>query len=277
MKTNNPARWFRMYAEFATDPKVQMLPEVEQRRFVMLLCLRCGNGDVTLQDSEVAFQLRVSSEEWADTKAVLMAKNLIDESSKPVAWDKRQYASDSSAARVAKHRANKKRSCNVTVTPPETETETETEIRSKDLAAAAPGVTPTSSTSAEAVAKERRYRVDRGSALEADWFLPKEWGEWAISEYPHLSAATVRFIADKFRDHWIANSNQREGKKSDWKAAWRNWVRRDAEKYKERQIGRPPVHAKLPPVGVGAYGETKPLTPAQRAELERQNATDPIF
>ena len=41
-------QWFRLYAEFAHDPKVQMLSEVDQRRYIMLLCMRC-NGDVTLQ------------------------------------------------------------------------------------------------------------------------------------------------------------------------------------------------------------------------------------
>ena len=56
-------QWFRMYAEFATDPKVQMLSEVDQRRYIMLLRLRCGNGDVTFHDDEVAFQLRINSEE----------------------------------------------------------------------------------------------------------------------------------------------------------------------------------------------------------------------
>ena len=40
--------WFRLYSEFATDPKVQMMSESYQRRFIMLLCIRC-NGDVTLQ------------------------------------------------------------------------------------------------------------------------------------------------------------------------------------------------------------------------------------
>ena len=57
--------WFRMYAEFATDPKVQMMSEADQRRFVMLLCLRCSNDDVTLHDDEVAFQLRISNDEWS--------------------------------------------------------------------------------------------------------------------------------------------------------------------------------------------------------------------
>lgn len=82
--------WFRMYAEFCTDPKVQMLSEADQRRFVMLLCMRCSNGDVTLHDDEVAFQLRISNEDWARTKAVLQAKNLITDGNQPTAWEKRQ-------------------------------------------------------------------------------------------------------------------------------------------------------------------------------------------
>ena len=44
--------WFRMYHELAVDPKVQMLSEIDQRRYLMLLCLRCCNGDVTLQQRQ---------------------------------------------------------------------------------------------------------------------------------------------------------------------------------------------------------------------------------
>ena len=83
--------WFRMYYEFATDPKVQMMPEAMQRRLVMLFCLRCSNGDVTLHDEEVAFQLRISSEEWSETKAVFVSKGFIDEDGNILNWDKRQY------------------------------------------------------------------------------------------------------------------------------------------------------------------------------------------
>lgn len=119
--------WFRMYSEFATDPKVQMLSEVNQRRYVMLLCMRCSNDDVTLQDEEVAFQLRVTNEEWMATKTALMSKGMIDEQAKPCAWDKRQYISDSSTSRVAAYRERKKQEGNVTVTPPDTDTDTDTE------------------------------------------------------------------------------------------------------------------------------------------------------
>lgn len=120
-------QWFRMYSEFASDPKVQMMSEADQRRFVMLLCMRCSNDDVTLHDDEIAFQLRISNEQWAATKAVFLAKKLINKDNTPTAWDKRQFVSDSSAARVAKHRANKKHECNVTVTPPEAEAEADTD------------------------------------------------------------------------------------------------------------------------------------------------------
>lgn len=119
-------QWFRMYAEFASDPKVQMLSEVNQRRLIMVFCLRC-NDDVTLQDDEIAFQLRISNEEWLSTKAVFVSKGMLTEGNEVVNWDKRQFVSDSSAARVAKHREAKKRVCNVTVTPPEAEADTDTE------------------------------------------------------------------------------------------------------------------------------------------------------
>lgn len=72
-------QWFRMYSEFAIDPKVQRLSEADQRRYIMLLCLRCCNGDVTLHDDDVAFQLRISNEDWLTTKSVLIGRNLIDD------------------------------------------------------------------------------------------------------------------------------------------------------------------------------------------------------
>lgn len=128
-------QWLRLYAEFAVDPKIQMMSESLQRRYIMLLCLRCSNDTVTLQDCEVAFQLRISDEEWASTKASFLAKNLITQDNKPSAWDKRQFASDSSAARVSRHREKKKQACNTDVTLQETkcnsvdtDTDTDTEV-----------------------------------------------------------------------------------------------------------------------------------------------------
>jgi hypothetical protein len=36
--------WFRLYSEFADDPKVQMLTEAMHSRLVMLMCFRCKDA-----------------------------------------------------------------------------------------------------------------------------------------------------------------------------------------------------------------------------------------
>lgn len=113
-------QWFRLYAEFANDPKVQMMSEAAQRRLVMLFCFKC-NDDVTLQDEQVAFQLRISAEEWAITKADFVRRGFIDKENNIVNWERRQFKSDQSNERVKKFREKKKRDCNVTVTTPEAE------------------------------------------------------------------------------------------------------------------------------------------------------------
>lgn len=62
----------------------------------------------------------------------------------------------------------------------------------------------------------------RGSRLKDDWFLPADWGEWAVSEgWP---VEVVRDQAERFKDYWCAAPGQK-GVKLDWQATWRNWMR----------------------------------------------------
>lgn len=115
--------WFRVYAEFAHDPKVQMMSEPMQRRYIMLMCMRCSNDLVTLHDDEVAFHLRISADDWAATKTTFIAKGFIDEQLNLLNWEKRQFKTDSStssAERVAKHRAKKRQAESNAVTGDET-------------------------------------------------------------------------------------------------------------------------------------------------------------
>lgn len=63
-----------------------------------------------------------------------------------------------------------------------------------------------------------------GTRLPKEWGLPEEWKDWAL-ENSTLSELQIRVECEKFKDHWHANANQRNSKKSDWSAAWRNWVR----------------------------------------------------
>lgn len=104
--------WFRLYAEFSTDPKVQMMSEAMQRRLVMLFCLQCGNGIETFHETEretsIAFAMRVSAEEIAATKGEFLRRGFINEDWTLRNWSSRQYASDSSTERVRKHREKQK-------------------------------------------------------------------------------------------------------------------------------------------------------------------------
>ena len=108
--------WFRLYSEFAHDPKIQMLSEAMQRRYVMLMCLRCSEVLETLHETEIAFQLRLSEAELIETKQLFISKNFIDKHWNLLNWDKRQFVSDSSTMRVAKHRNKKKQASNANET-----------------------------------------------------------------------------------------------------------------------------------------------------------------
>jgi hypothetical protein len=61
----------------------------------------------------------------------------------------------------------------------------------------------------------------RGSRLPSDWTLPETWREWAERERSDLD---VDKVADGFRDFWVSKPGK-DGRKSDWQATWRNWIR----------------------------------------------------
>lgn len=84
-----PNPWFRLYSEFADDPKVQMMPEHMQRRLIMLFCERCK--DEKFRETERAFHWRVTETDLAETKALFVQKGFIDEKWGLLKWDKRQF------------------------------------------------------------------------------------------------------------------------------------------------------------------------------------------
>ncbi|MGO4379677.1 hypothetical protein AB4Z19_15485 [Pseudoduganella sp. RAF19] len=172
--------WFRMYSEFAADPKVQSLPEVMQRRLVMLFCLRCSNTLGTLLDDELAFALRISADDLTATRALFVQKGFLDGEAtgwQLANWDKRQMASDSSAPRVAKHRAKLKaqaeamarRIGNVTESA-QNRTEQNRE-EGKPLGASAPGELPGFEPPPEVKAKAPRAGKPADADFEKAWAM----------------------------------------------------------------------------------------------------------
>ena len=64
----------------------------------------------------------------------------------------------------------------------------------------------------------------RGTRLPDDWQLPKALGDWALKERPTWTPEHVRMEAEKFADYWHGRPGA-AGRKSDWPATWRNWIR----------------------------------------------------
>lgn len=188
---SNP--WFRMYSEFSHDPKVQMMSEAMQRRYMMLMCLRCSNSLVTLHETEIAFHLRISNEEMAETKALFIAKGFIDKDFNLINWEKRQFASDTSKARVAKHRALQKEkqsaggNGNVTLLKRndnalDTDTDTDTELEAKA------SLSPVSEKTHEVAAKPKPAKQKADGFVLPEWINPDHWAAWR--SHPKLKNAT---------------------------------------------------------------------------------------
>lgn len=63
----------------------------------------------------------------------------------------------------------------------------------------------------------------RGTRLATDWHPTPEDTAFCKAERPDLRPSDV---AKRFYDHWIAQPGVK-GRKADWSATWRNWVRNE--------------------------------------------------
>lgn len=107
--------WFRLYTEFSTDYKVQMMTESMQRRLVMLFCLQREDTLNSMSEGEICYRLGVSKKEWMATKKLFEEKgfkNGDDEIKNGEDFMKRfalrQFDSDDSGGRQRTYRKNLK-------------------------------------------------------------------------------------------------------------------------------------------------------------------------
>mgnify|MGYP003345689682 CR=1 FL=1 len=246
--------WFRMYSEFAHDHKLQMMSEANQRRFIMLLCLRCGNGDVTLQDAQIAFQLRISYDDWMVTKDVFIAHEIIDSDNNVLNWDKRQFLSDSSKERVARyrerHRNDKCNMSNVTVTAQDTDTDTDTEQNKKTIRAPRFDAVQhlVSLGVFEQVAKDYCQQRKKKPTLTALDGIARQAAKAGISLNKALEICCARGW-EGFKADWIKDKVQQGGNLSPYqqstKAAGISIFGNLEKQYEERIIDISPIAGRL--------------------------------
>lgn len=140
MSSAKPMSWFRLYSEAIDDEKLRLLAFEDRWHFVALLCCK-SKGLLDSADShdlktrKVALKLGLTTRELDEVARRLSEVGLIDRDTlQPLAWEERQYKTDTSAERTRQYRERQKQGGNsakrhrdVTVTVQETETETETE------------------------------------------------------------------------------------------------------------------------------------------------------
>jgi len=163
-------QWFRVYSDFLIDTKMIQLAFEDQRHFFGVLALK--NDGILDQEgfTESTLDRVVSNRLWIDfaiikeVKKRLLDVGLIDANWQPLAWERRQYKSDSSAERTRAYRerlkgnikeTSQKRHSDFTDTESDTDTDTDTEKSSRRF-------TPPTQKEIEQFCSEKSIRIDTG-------------------------------------------------------------------------------------------------------------------
>lgn len=226
--------WFRWHHGSVTDPKFQLVARKSKQALASVIAVWAfvleqasaseERGTFGSIDGE-AIDCLLGLEDGA-TGAILaaMGERGLVEDGFVSAWEKRQPKRErtdntsterSRAYRAKQHQAQQADDEQRHATP---ETEGETPCNA----------TQRQETPREEERREEEKTVDapsakspRGTALPKDWTLPDDWKTWAEKERPDVDVVTV---SESFRDFWIAKPGK-DGRKADWQATWRNWVR----------------------------------------------------
>lgn len=246
--------WLRLYTRTVDDDKLKLLAFEDRWHFIALLCLK-GEGLLDKGDAPSMLMRKVAVKLGLDVRSLeevarrLAEVGLIHQDTlHPTKWADLQMRSDvdtTAADRKKRQREREKASkaapsndvtgshehdtdasrvtgTDVTRTDIDTDIEEETVKELEAVGSRHAGAAP----SAPPAQRQQTGRTSTtGTRLEADWKLPNRWGQWAIAERPEMSAEEIRRQADMFADHWRAATGK-DGRKADWEATWRNWIRR---------------------------------------------------
>lgn len=259
--------WFRLYTEFATDPKVQGISEEMQRRLIMLFCLQ-GNGSLeTLNEEDLSFALRVSKIQLQETKELFIQKKFIDKRWRVLNWEKRQCRSDVSTERVRAFRTRKKNDNETDETVSETfqkrdETVSETvgnglrgEERRKEE------IREEEEEEEKLEKKKTRFRASstkRGTSLSVHFMVTDEHREYAAKNGLPNPDGEI----EAFRQHHSAKGTIFKN----WDSGFRNWLikaKQFGDKNNDRnktQKSKSAMHFELCGGTQGMFGEITPDT-----------------
>lgn len=235
-------QWLRLYDDVLDDPKVELLSPKMFRYWVKILCLANKGkprGRIPNDMHAIAFRLRVRISDAKTIIDELQTRTLLDRDGDyfvPHNWDEWQKKSDSSAERVAAHRARNVTAdepCNVTdllpVTPPEQiQNRTDTEQNRADTESGA----------------DAPLRAKPRKRIPHDWALTDKLRAYAVEW--GVPANRVDELAEEFVRYWRSDGRV----KADWDLTFMGRVRDVAGRYSARASpnGRHPDPERRPAI-----------------------------
>lgn len=252
--------WFRAYTKMVDDEKLRLLAFEDRWHFVAILCLK---GQGVLDENDPLMMRKAAVKMGLDTRTLeevarrLAEVGLIEKDSlQPIKWETLQQRSDADPTatdrkrrqrqrereeRASDQRANAEAQIaaaeareneNVTVTDASrvtghdvTRTDKDKE---KDKESQLSKQVVEDGQTTESAPPSAPAKPKRATRLPDGWVLPKTWGEWALGEFPAMTADEVRKEAEVFADYWHSEGGQK-ARKVDWFGTWRNWIRRKNE------------------------------------------------
>lgn len=233
--------WLRLYTEYATDPKIQILAFDDQRHFVMLLCLK-GNGTLdceTPSDSYrerlIAKALGLDASTASEAKRRLLEGGLITADWNPCKWAGRQCPSDHDGAeRQKRYRESKKRDSDEAVT---------TALRDSDAIDKKRLDKTRLDTDKNQEKRARAARPPPRKRCPIEFQITDDLRTWAQTHAPDVD---VDRETERMRD-WEFKTGR-----SDWPATWRTWMDRAQKELAERPGRRRPTRAPKTPEQIEA-------------------------
>ena len=234
--------WIKVYRALLRDPNFIVLTDAQKFHWVGLFLLASERNGIVSDDPKI-LQKQLCSDEEIDV-SLFLSLQVLEKTGKRVR--RRDSQMVGVMAPSGCHFASRA-----------TEADTETEegslhvVRSQEVISSVlvdGGEARTTKTEkngeAECAAgaappKEQKALSQKSSKRGSRWSaerVPDAWKAWASQEHG-ATAEQVRREEAKFCDYWVAKAGQ-GGVKLDWRATWRNWIRRAAENA-PRSNGKP--------------------------------------